>query len=100
MRATELRIEWDEWKDASNRRKHGVSFAEARTVFYDDWGVLIEDEDPSELEDRFLLLGMSGGLRLLVVCHCYREDDEVIRIISARRANQQERRDYATRWQR
>ena len=96
----DLRIEWDEAKNASNKRKHGVSFEEAETVFYDDWAILVEDDDPEEPEERFLLLGMSAGLRILVVCHCYREDDEIIRIISARRANHQERRDYETRWQR
>jgi hypothetical protein len=96
----DLRIEWHENKNASNKRKHGVSFEEAQTVFYDDWAILVEDDDPEEPEERFVLLGMSAGLRTLVVCHCYREDDEVIRIISARRADRQERRDYETRWQR
>ena len=96
----DLRIEWDETKNSSSKRKHRVSFEEAETVFYDDWAILIEDDNPDEPEERFLLLGMSAGLRTLVVCHCYREDDEVIRIISARRANRQERRDYETRWQR
>lgn len=76
-----------------------MSFEEARTVFYDDWAILIEDEDASETEERFVLLGMSTGLRALVVCHCFREDDNVIRIISARRADRRERRDYETRWQ-
>jgi len=96
----DLRIDWDDSKNTSNRRKHGVSFEEAQTVFYDDWAILIEDDDPDEPEERFLLLGMSSGLRTLVVCHCYREDDEIIRIISARRADRQERRDYEARWRR
>jgi uncharacterized DUF497 family protein len=96
----ELRIEWDAAKNRANQRKHGVSFEEAETVFYDDWAVLIEDEDPDEPEERFLMLGMSAGFRTLVVCHCYREEDEVIRIISARRADRGERRDYETRWRR
>lgn len=96
----DLRIEWDKTKNRANQRKHGVSFEEAQTVFYDDWAILIEDDDPEEPEDRFLLLGLSAGLRTLTVCHCYREGDEVIRIISARRANRQERRDYETRWKR
>jgi len=96
----DLLIEWDEKKNASNKRKHGVSFEEAQAVFYDDWAILVEDDDPEEPEERFLLLGMSARLRTLVVCHCYREDDDVIRIISARRADRQERRDYETRWQR
>ena len=94
----DLRIEWDEAKNRTNRRKHGVSFEEAETVLYDDWAILIEDDDPDEPEERFLLLGMSAGLRTLVVCHCYRQDDEVIRIVSARRANREERRDYESRW--
>lgn len=96
----DLRIEWDEAKNRSNKRKHGISFDEAQTVFYDDWAILVGDDDPDEPEERFLLLGMSAGLRTLVVCHCYREDDELIRIISARRADRQERRDYETRWKR
>ena len=96
----DLRIEWDEEKNRSNKRKHGVSFEEAETVFYDDLAILVEDEDPDEPEERFALLGMSAGLRTLVVCHCYREDDTLIRIISARKAERQERRDYDTRWRR
>ena len=96
----DLRIEWDEAKNTSNKRKHGVSFEEGRTVFFDDWAIVVEDENPDEPEERFLLLGMSAGLRTLVVCHCYREDDEIIRIISARRADSHERRDYDTRWRR
>jgi len=96
----ELRIEWDQAKNRSNKRKHGVSFEEAETVFYDDSAILVEDDDPDEPEERFVLLGMSAGLRTLVVCHCYREDDHVIRIISARRADRQERRDYESRWRR
>lgn len=99
-RVPDLRIEWDENKNVANKRKHGVSFEEAETVLCDDWAILVEDDDPEEPEERFVLLGMSAGLRTLVVCHCYRDDDEVIRIISARRADRQERRDYETRWQR
>ena len=92
-----LRFEWDDRKAAANRRKHGVSFDEARTVFLDEDALLIADEDHSEEEDRFILLGMSGQLRTLIVCHCYREGDEVIRIISARKANRTERRQYDER---
>jgi uncharacterized DUF497 family protein len=94
----ELRFEWDERKNAENRRKHGVSFEEAQTVFYDDRALLIDD--PDEDEDRFLLLGLSTMLRTLVVCHCYRAQDEVIRIISARKALKEERADYERRWKR
>jgi hypothetical protein len=93
----DLRFEWDERKNTANRRKHGVSFEEAEFVFYDDRAILTEDPDEEE-EDRFILLGLSAGLRTLVVCHCYREDDSVIRIISARKAHREERRDYEARW--
>jgi uncharacterized DUF497 family protein len=91
-----LRFEWDERKNASNRRKHGVSFEEAQSVFYDEQAVLIKD--PEESEERFVLLGLSSTLRTLVVCHCYREGSEVIRIISARKADRRERSDYERRW--
>ena len=94
----ELRFEWDERKNAANKRKHGVSFEEAQTVFYDDRALLIDD--PDEDEERFVLLGLSTALRTLVVCHCYREEDEVIRIISARKAGKDERADYERRWKR
>jgi uncharacterized DUF497 family protein len=89
-----LRFEWDPRKAAANLRKHGVSFEEARTVFLDEDALLRPDEDHSDDEDRFVLLGLSGRLRTLVVCHCYRENDEVIRIISARKADRGERRKY------
>jgi uncharacterized DUF497 family protein len=92
----ELRFEWDDRKDAENQRKHSVSFEEARTVFYDDRALL--RDDPDEQEDRFVLLGLSATLRTLVVCHCYREQDEVIRIISARKAHREERAEYERRW--
>jgi uncharacterized DUF497 family protein len=92
-----LRFEWDERKAAVNRRKHGVSFDEARTVFFDENALLRADEEHSEEEDRFVLLGLSVQLRTLVVCHCYREQDELIRIISARKANAFERRQYEDR---
>jgi uncharacterized DUF497 family protein len=95
---SEFRFEWDERKDAENQRKHGVSFDEARTVFYDDRALLIKD--PDEDEERFVLLGLSVNLRTLVVCHCYRAQDEVIRIISARKAQSAERADYERRWRR
>ena len=92
----DLRFEWDRRKDAANKRKHGVSFEEAQSVFYDDRAVLIDD--PDEDEERFVLLGLSLKLRTLVVCHCYREQKDVIRIISARRAKKEERADYEKRW--
>jgi uncharacterized DUF497 family protein len=96
----DLRFEWDERKNTANQRKHGVSFEEARTVFYDDRALLIEDPEEEDQEDRFVLLRLSAALRTLVVCHCYREEDSLIRIISARKANREERRDYERRWKR
>jgi uncharacterized protein len=93
----ELRFEWDEAKARANRRKHGVSFEEARTVFFDEDALLRPDAEHSDEEDRFVLLGLSGTLRLLLVCHCYREEDSVIRIISARKASRYERRQYDDR---
>ncbi|MFB3923100.1 MAG: BrnT family toxin [Terriglobia bacterium] len=94
----ELRFEWDERKNAQNRRRHSVSFEEAQTVFFDEHALLITDPDHSEHEERFILLGLSSRLRVLVVCHCIRRRGEVIRIISARRADPQERDLYAVRW--
>lgn len=94
---TELRFRWDRPKDAANRRKHGVSFQEAETVFYDESALLIDDPDHSEEEDRFVLLGLSARFRILLVCHCYREDEGVIRIISARKADRLEREEYDRR---
>jgi uncharacterized DUF497 family protein len=89
-----LRFTWDERKDAVNRQKHGISFDEARTVFYDEHARLIADPDHSDDEDRFIILGHSEQSRLLVVCHCYRESDSVIRIISARKATRHEAHNY------
>ena len=89
-----LRIEWDERKAATNARKHGVSFEEAKSVFADECAKLIDDPDHSDDEDRFVLLGLSSVLRLLLVCHCYRADGNVIRIISARRASASESKSY------
>ncbi len=97
---SELRIEWDEAKNRENVRKHRVSFEEAATVFSDERALLLADPDHSEKEDRFVLLGLSTTLRLLVVCHCYRADDQVIRIISARKASKPEAAAYAERWDR
>ena len=90
---TSLRFEWDEAKNRSNRRKHGVSFDEARSAFLDENARAVPDPDHSEDEDRFVLLGLSISLRVLVVCHCYRQD-EVIRIISARKADRDELKQY------
>jgi uncharacterized DUF497 family protein len=94
---SELRFEWDPRKSRANKTKHGVSFEEARTAFLDESARLVADQDNSEDEDRFVLLGLSIQLRVLVVCHCYRKSEQVIRIISARRAEPSEQREYA-RW--
>jgi uncharacterized DUF497 family protein len=94
MARGQLSFEWDDRKSRANKRKHRVSFEEAQTVFYDDEALLRDDPDHSEDEDRFVLLGVSTALRTLVVCHCYRESDQVIRIISARKANRSEVREY------
>ena len=91
---TPLSFEWDDAKSWENRRKHGVSFEEARTVFYDDHAVEFFDDEHSEQEDRFLLLGLSSSLRVLMVCHCLRDGGDTIRIISARRATTTERKYY------
>jgi uncharacterized DUF497 family protein len=91
---TTLRFEWDEAKAVSNARKHGVTFEEARSVFFDENARLIHDPDHSEEEDRFILLGLSNSLDLLVVGHCYRSDGNCIRIISARKATARESRAY------
>jgi len=98
VRVSTLRFEWDERKNKTNRRKHGVSFEEAQTTFADEHGLLIDDPEHSDAEDRFVLLGMSSALRVLIVCHCYRSGGDVIRIISARRADRQEQADYSERW--
>ena len=89
-----LRFEWDDRKAAANAKKHGVSFDEARTVFFDERARLIDDPDHSEVEERFILLGLSSSLRLLLVCHCYRSAGNIIRIISARKATARESKAY------
>jgi uncharacterized DUF497 family protein len=85
-----ISFEWDRSKAAINLKKHQVSFDEAKSVFYDEFAVQFFDEDHSTDEERFLLLGMSSGAKLLLVCHCEREQGEVIRIISARKATKRE----------
>jgi hypothetical protein len=97
---SELRFEWDHAKAIANKRKHGISFEEAQSVFVDEAAVLIDDPDHSRQEERFLLVGLSAGLRVLTVSHCYRKADEVIRIISARKSTRNERDAYSRRWRR
>ena len=89
-----LRFKWDDRKAAANQRKHGVGFDEAKSVFVDENAKLIDDPDHSKVEDRFVILGFSSALRLLLVCHCYRSDGNVIRVISARKASAKESKSY------
>lgn len=89
-----IRFEWDERKNKDNIKKHGISFDEAQTVFLDENAVRFDDPDHSRDEDRFLMLGMSFKLRVLVVCHCYRQDETAIRLISARKADKYESKYY------
>lgn len=93
----ELYFEWDPNKNISNQKKHKISFEEAQTVFYDDNALLIDDPDHSEEEERFILLGFSHRANMIVVCHCYRHSDSVIRFISARKATRNEERVYNDR---
>ncbi len=93
----EIRFEWDPAKATANARKHGVTFEEAQTAFYDDLAVVIDDPDHSQDETRFVLLGFSAEARILVVVHAHRSDPETIRIISARKATKAERVVYVKR---
>ena len=89
-----IQFEWNEEKNRANIKKHGISFEEAKTVFYDENARIINDSDHSEEEDRFIILGLSFQIKMLIVCHCYRERDEIIRIISARKATENEIKEY------
>lgn len=91
----ELRFEWDPEKNEINKRKHHVSFEEAQTVFYDDDAKVIDDPEHSAEEERFIILGFSKKANLLVVCHCFRASETVIRIISARKATKTEAKQYS-----
>lgn len=93
----QLTFEWERGRSLLNQKKHGISFEEAQTVFVDENALLIHDPDHSNNEDRFVLLGLSAKLRMLLVCHCYRKSDEIIRIISARKATRAEQKQY---WER
>ena len=95
-----LSFDWDERKERANQRKHRVSFVEAQTVFFDDDAVQYPDPDHCDDEARFLMVGRSFQLRILLVCHCYRAEESVIRIISARKATAKERGVYLRRKQR
>ncbi len=87
-------FDWDENKNRINLEKHGITFEEASTVFFDDRAILFDDPEHSVDEDRFLLLGMSETAKVCIVCHCYKESDTVIRIISARQATRKEEQRY------
>jgi len=87
-------FDWDDAKEESNKKKHGVSFEEAMTAFVDEYAQIYDDEEHSDNEERFILIGYSEKTRLLMVCHCYRDSDAITRIISARKATRQERQKY------
>lgn len=89
-----ISFSWDANKNRANKRKHSISFEEALTEFYDEDALLISDDDHSLEEDRFVMMGRNSQFRILIVCHCNRKDDEEIRIISARKANNEERNQY------
>lgn len=91
---TKITFEWDEQKNKINQEKHGISFEEAESVFFDDYAVQFWDEAHSQDEERFLLLGLSSKMRILLVVHCFREEDSIIRIISARKATKNESKEY------
>ena len=87
-------FDWDENKNQINQKKHGINFEEASSVFYDEKAILFDDPEHSEWEERFILLGMSNAANACMVCHCYRESDTVISIISARKATKKEAERY------
>ena len=89
-----IEFEWDTTKASSNKRKHGISFEEAQSVFYDDFAIQFFDEENSNEEDRFLILGHSNQSRILLICHCEKNSGNLIRIISARKATAKERKLY------
>ena len=89
-----IKFKWDEVKTASNIKKHGISFNEAKSVFFDEFAMQFFDHENSAIEDRFLMLGMSHETNLLLICHCDSNDSNTIRIISARKATKNERKHY------
>lgn len=91
---TNIQFEWDASKASINQKKHGISFDEAKSVFYDENAIIIHDPEHSTAEERFVLLGISSVSRVLVVIHCYRKKDKIIRIISARKATKKETTQY------
>lgn len=93
-----ITFEWDPAKASTNKKKHGITFEEAKTVFYDENAVIIHDPEHSNNEERFVILGLSTISRILVVIHCYRKKDKIIRIISARKAIKKELVHYQGRY--
>lgn len=90
----DIKFEWDNNKAQTNIEKHGITFQEASTVFLDENAILFDDPGHSVEEERFMLLGMSSQAKMLIVCHCYRSADDIIRIISARKATKTETQQY------
>lgn len=90
----ELQFAWDQAKNSANLKKHNVSFEEAKSAFYDEQAIVFSDPDHSDDEERFILLGLSAKARIVVVCHCFRESETVVRIISARKADSAEEQVY------
>ncbi len=93
-----IKFEWDEKKNKINQHKHGISFEEAKTVFYDENAILFDDPEHSEEEERFLIIGTTNKEKICIVSHCYRDKESVIRIISARKATRNERSVYTEKW--
>lgn len=89
-----ITFEWDASKASLNKKKHGISFDEAKTVFFDENAKVIHDPEHSDDEERFIILGLSVNMRMLIVIHCYRKNDRIIRLISARKATQKESTQY------
>lgn len=89
-----IKFEWDENKNEINKNKHKISFVEATSIFFDTEALVIDDPEHSKDEERFIILGISKNANLLVVCHCYRQSETVIRIISARKATKTEEKQY------
>ena len=97
MLMEELKFEWDPHKNEINKRKHGLSFEAAKEVFYAEFAILFDDPDHSVEEERFLIIGLARSEQICIVSHCYRDNENVIRIISARKATSAERRTYLDR---
>lgn len=93
-----IKFDWDENKNTINKKKHGLSFEEAKEVFFDDNAVLFDDPDHSVGEERFLIIGMIKSQKICIVSHCYKDNDDIIRIISAREATKNEKKSYLKGW--